>query len=148
MENFCSVQACRVKTLESRDRDRMVVAFNNISVISWLSVLLADETGVPGENLRPAGNHWQTLSHVLLKLTFYDKTDCKEKNIMIWCSLVYIMTSWVLTLVSFDYPNPSNVKGVHVYGIEWCIPIYSIYSKWTWEFPWPTWTPLTLDGFG
>jgi hypothetical protein len=24
--------------------------FNNISVISWLSVLLVEETGVPGEN--------------------------------------------------------------------------------------------------
>ena len=27
--------------------------FNNISVISWLSVLLVEETGVPGENRRP-----------------------------------------------------------------------------------------------
>ena len=26
--------------------------YNNISVISWLSVLLAEETGVPGENQR------------------------------------------------------------------------------------------------
>jgi hypothetical protein len=25
-------------------------AFNNISVISWRSVLLVEETGVPGEN--------------------------------------------------------------------------------------------------
>jgi hypothetical protein len=25
--------------------------FNNISVISWRSVLLVEETGVPGENL-------------------------------------------------------------------------------------------------
>jgi hypothetical protein len=36
--------------------------FNNISVISWLSVLLVEETGVPGENHRPAVNRWQTLS--------------------------------------------------------------------------------------
>jgi hypothetical protein len=27
--------------------------FNNISVISWQSVLLVEETGVPGENHRP-----------------------------------------------------------------------------------------------
>ena len=33
--------------------------FNNISVISWRSVLLVEETWVPGENYR----HWQTLSH-------------------------------------------------------------------------------------
>jgi hypothetical protein len=30
---------------------------NNISVISWLSVLLVEETGVPGENYRPAVSH-------------------------------------------------------------------------------------------
>jgi len=29
--------------------------FNNISVISWRSVLLIEETGVPGENHRRAG---------------------------------------------------------------------------------------------
>jgi len=33
--------------------------FNNISVISWQSVLLV----VPGENHQPAASHWQTLSH-------------------------------------------------------------------------------------
>ena len=32
--------------------------FNNISVISWQTVLLVEETGVPAEN------HWQTLSHI------------------------------------------------------------------------------------
>ena len=36
------------------------VTFNNISVISWLSVLLMEETGVPGENHRPVTSHWQT----------------------------------------------------------------------------------------
>jgi hypothetical protein len=37
--------------------------FNNISVISWRSVLLVQETVVPGENHRPVASHWQTLSH-------------------------------------------------------------------------------------
>ena len=37
--------------------------FINISVISWQSVLLVEETGVPGENHWPATSHWQTLSH-------------------------------------------------------------------------------------
>jgi hypothetical protein len=27
------------------------------------SVLYVEETGVPGENLRPAASHWQTWSH-------------------------------------------------------------------------------------
>ena len=37
--------------------------FNNISVISWRSVLLVEKTGVPRENHRPVASHWQTLSH-------------------------------------------------------------------------------------
>jgi hypothetical protein len=35
--------------------------FNNISVISWRSVLLVQETWEPGENHRPVASHWQTL---------------------------------------------------------------------------------------
>ena len=31
--------------------------FNNISVISWQSVSLVEETGVPSENLQPAVCH-------------------------------------------------------------------------------------------
>jgi hypothetical protein len=31
--------------------------FNNISVISWWSVLLVEKTGVPGENHRPVASH-------------------------------------------------------------------------------------------
>ena len=37
--------------------------FDNISVISWRSVLLEEETGGPGENHLPAASQWQTLSH-------------------------------------------------------------------------------------
>ena len=42
------------------------VTFINISVISWRSVLLVDETG---ENHRPAASHWQTLSHTVVSNT-------------------------------------------------------------------------------
>jgi len=37
--------------------------FNNISVISLRSVLLVEETGVPGENHLPVASHWHNLSH-------------------------------------------------------------------------------------
>jgi len=37
--------------------------FNNILAISWQSVLLVEDTGVPGENHWPTASHWQTLSH-------------------------------------------------------------------------------------
>jgi hypothetical protein len=53
--------------------------FNNISAISWLSVLLVEETGVPGENHRHALSHLQTLSH---NVRFYDK------NVACSCHLV------------------------------------------------------------
>jgi len=34
-----------------------IATFNNISVISWWSVLLVEETGVPGENNRLVASH-------------------------------------------------------------------------------------------
>jgi hypothetical protein len=42
---------------------------NNISVISWRSVLLVEEAGVHGENHRPVASHWQTLSHKVVSST-------------------------------------------------------------------------------
>jgi hypothetical protein len=47
------------------------VTFNNISVISWWSVLLVEETGGPGENHRPVfcytGDTMNNISHISLK---------------------------------------------------------------------------------
>ena len=43
--------------------------FNNISVISWRSVLLVDETGVPEEDYHPVANHWPTLLHTIVSST-------------------------------------------------------------------------------
>jgi hypothetical protein len=43
--------------------------FNTISAISWHSVLLVEETRVPGENHRPVASHWQTLSHNVVSST-------------------------------------------------------------------------------
>jgi len=37
--------------------------FNNISVISFRLVLLAEKTGVPGENQRHAASHCHSFSH-------------------------------------------------------------------------------------
>jgi hypothetical protein len=34
--------------------------FNNISVITWRSVLLVEKTGGPGEKHRPVASNWQT----------------------------------------------------------------------------------------
>jgi hypothetical protein len=43
--------------------------FNNISIISWRSVLLMEDTGVSGVNHRPLPSHWQTLSHNVVSST-------------------------------------------------------------------------------
>ena len=47
-------------------------SFNNISVISWRSVLLVE---VPGENHRPVPSHGQTLSHNVVS-----STPCHEQG--------------------------------------------------------------------
>jgi hypothetical protein len=43
--------------------------FTNISAISWRSVLLVEETGVPGKNHRHVASNWQTLSHNVVSST-------------------------------------------------------------------------------
>jgi hypothetical protein len=48
------------------------VTFNNISAISWRSVLLVEETGGPGENHRPVTSHWQTLLQNVVHLALID----------------------------------------------------------------------------
>ena len=48
--------------LKYRVRARVMVfnaTFSNISVISWQSVLLVEETEVPGNEHQPAASHWQ-----------------------------------------------------------------------------------------
>ena len=50
--------------------------FNNISIISWRSVLFVKETG---ENQRPVASHWQILSHIVVsstKMVVVIGTDC------------------------------------------------------------------------
>jgi hypothetical protein len=50
----------------------------NISVISWRSVLLVEETGVPGENHRPAASDRQTLLHVVSSTPLYERDSISQ----------------------------------------------------------------------
>jgi hypothetical protein len=53
---MCYASITGVYNLFNINRVRVMVfnvTFNNISVISWRSVLLVEETGVPGENHIP-----------------------------------------------------------------------------------------------
>ena len=39
---------------------------SGVSSISWQSVLLVTETGIPRENHRPVASHWLTFFHIML----------------------------------------------------------------------------------
>jgi len=54
--------------------------FYNISVISWRSVLLVEETGVPGENQRPVSSHWQTVSLNVVSSTLRHERDTNSQH--------------------------------------------------------------------
>jgi hypothetical protein len=65
--------------------------FNNISVISWQSVLLVEETGGPEENHRPVASHWQTVSHNVVHLEFLTNVGSVVElmiKLMIWLALI------------------------------------------------------------
>jgi hypothetical protein len=49
--------------------------FNNISVISWQSVLLVEEIGIPGENHGPVPSHRQTLLHNVITNSIQKRTQ-------------------------------------------------------------------------
>ena len=53
--------------------------FNNILAVSWQSVLLVEETGVPGENQRPVASNWRTLSHHVVLSTSYHVQDSNSQ---------------------------------------------------------------------
>ena len=64
-----SFQPIKSRVTKSHNTININATFNNISVASWRSVLLVEETGVPGENHRSVACHWQTLSHNVVSST-------------------------------------------------------------------------------
>ena len=73
---------------------------NNISVLSWRSVLLVEETAEHRENHRPIASHWQTLSHNVVHLV-----------------LIKIWTQWwfVNPTITWSRPRrPLNIYGMAV----------------------------------
>jgi hypothetical protein len=79
--------------------------FNNISVISWRSVLLMEEIRVPWENHRLAASHWQSLSHNVILCTprlngFRTHNGCGDKH----ADCIYSCESNYHTITTIDAP--------------------------------------------
>ena len=66
------------------------ITFSNILVISWRSVLMVKETGVPVENHRPVASYWQTLLHNVVFEYTSPAMNC------IW--LYNFLTFWVFLM--------------------------------------------------
>jgi hypothetical protein len=55
----------------------------NISVISWRSVILVEETRVPGEKQRPISSHCQTLSHnIVSSIPWHERGSNSQEYIL------------------------------------------------------------------
>ena len=79
--------------------------FNTISVMSWRSVSLVENTGVPGENHRPVASHWKTFSHNVV-------TNARDSHSQHqwWCALIAQVVVYPSTILS-----PASVlKSSHI----------------------------------
>jgi hypothetical protein len=79
MFNICDILSCKEKGGYGDGAMLFNATFNNISAISWRSVLLVEETGVPEENHRPVASLWQTLSHNVASITPRHERDSNSQ---------------------------------------------------------------------
>jgi hypothetical protein len=95
--------------------------YNNISVISWRSVLLVEETGVPRENHQPVTSHWQT-SHNVVSSTPHHEQDSISPN----PSLLILVTRspW-----PYKIWKKIAIKHAHI-DINWKDHIQCTFTEW------------------
>jgi hypothetical protein len=121
-----------------------ISTFNNISIISWRSVLLVEETGRPGENHRPVASHWQA-SCILFWTTlisanlFWIKLYLNYLAFLFFFTMTYLMkviseTRCVHYIIYLRFL--CNISVLHWYIIRWCKWRWKPISMWWLEMNW------------
>jgi hypothetical protein len=89
--------------------------FNNISVISWWSVLLVEETGVPGENHKHVASNWSSVNG---RLGHFGHV------VSMWYNFRY---SLLFIKYLFHHPVSSGVRVASLFLFFLCCPIMCLY---------------------
>jgi hypothetical protein len=100
--------------------------FNNISVISWWSVLL-----VAKENHRPAASHWQTLSHNVVSNTLNHKWDSIDTDCIGSYKSKYHTITTTTAHWEIEMGNQINVGMCHYVSVslDWFIVFNATFSN-------------------
>ena len=95
---------------------------STIFQLSWLSVLLVEETGVPRENHRPIASHWQTI-HIMLHRVHPVWAGFELTTLVVWLYFVWHLQTFLIILILDLCICLENVyieaklKGVCFYGL-------------------------------
>jgi len=107
--------------------------FNNISFISWWSVLLVEVTGVPGENHWSVASH-RKLYHIMLYRVHLDIIQCvltRSDHISETCSYISAGNrtthSWItvcvpLRVIYFRYSEYNNSYTIIIIKVNVLLP--------------------------
>jgi hypothetical protein len=90
-----------------------------LSVVSWRSVLLVEETGVPRENHRPVAIHWQSLSYndvsstsrheLKVALSTINPTQTSLGQILILGKVIMNDSQWLILQGAIVYKGKNKI---------------------------------------